>query len=339
MRVDGAVKNKTELSLSQLQNDYPQHEVACALQCAGNRRHTMRTLLKEVDGLDWGDGAVMNCRWRGPRLRDVLTKAGLDVEDWSQAHVAFACSATQCQDDSWYGGSIPLERGMWDEGEVILALEVLHPPRMLGKYIADSTMPQMNGKTLPINNGYPVRIIAPGIAGARSVKWLDRITVQLGESQNFYQQLDYKILPPEATTKELAKQYWHTVPAVQDMPINSVIAVPATGQTVTLNSRGMTTVRGYALPQGTTGPVTRVEVSVDGGTSWSDAEIVDGNEGRGKWCWVIWSTTITLQKGASGRILSRATDVGGNVQCACPAWNFRGVAYNGYGEARDLEIV
>lgn len=118
------MKNRLELSREQLQNDYVQHDVACALQCAGNRRHTMRTLLKEVDGLDWGDGAVMNCRWRGPRLRDVLNQAGLNVEDRNKAHVAFACSATQCQDDDWYGASIPLDRGMSDNGEVILALEV-----------------------------------------------------------------------------------------------------------------------------------------------------------------------------------------------------------------------
>jgi len=38
----------------------------------------MRTFLKEVDGIDWGDGAVMNWRWRGPRLRDVLLKVGVN---------------------------------------------------------------------------------------------------------------------------------------------------------------------------------------------------------------------------------------------------------------------
>ena len=103
----------------------PQHEVSCALQCAGNRRHTMRTLLKEVDGLDWGDGAVMNCRWRGPLLRDVLNITTVRVDDPSTAHVAFECRATECQDDDYYGGSIPLERAMRADAEVIVALEVL----------------------------------------------------------------------------------------------------------------------------------------------------------------------------------------------------------------------
>ena len=121
--MDGEVHTPLRLSLRQLQ-DFPQHDLECALQCAGNRRHTMRTLLKEVDGIDWGDGAVMNCRWRGPRLRDVLNGAGVKVADPSKAHVAFACHATETQHEDWYGASIPLERGMLPEGDVVLALEV-----------------------------------------------------------------------------------------------------------------------------------------------------------------------------------------------------------------------
>ena len=86
----------------------------------------MRTKLKEVKGIDWFDGAVMNCRWRGPRLRDVLLKSGVKIprDKWSSAHVAFACFQTPCQDDEWYGASIELERAMREDADVILALEV-----------------------------------------------------------------------------------------------------------------------------------------------------------------------------------------------------------------------
>lgn len=82
----------------------------------------MRTLQKEVDGIDWGDGAVMNCHWRGPRLRDVLLKAGPNIV--GQGHVAFASYCTEVEDDTWYGGSIDLERGLSEDGEVLLALGV-----------------------------------------------------------------------------------------------------------------------------------------------------------------------------------------------------------------------
>ena len=87
----------------------------------------MRTKLKEVRGVDWLDGAVMNCRWRGPRLRDVLLRAGLrvsDAEHNKSLHVAFACHQLECQDDKYYGGSIELWRAMRLDREVILALDV-----------------------------------------------------------------------------------------------------------------------------------------------------------------------------------------------------------------------
>lgn len=196
----------------------------------------------------------------------------------------------------------------------------------------------MNGKPLSYNHGYPVRIVVPGIAGARSVKWLDRITVQLEESKNYYQQHDYKILPPEATDWDTAEKYWHLAPAVQDMPVNSVIGIPQSGTVVKLSSRGTTEVRGYALPKGDQGPVQRVEISVDEGRTWTDAEIIEGKESRGKWCWALWRAVVRLQKGHPRRILSRATDAGGNIQSEIPQWNLRGVNYDGYGEARDLTV-
>jgi sulfite oxidase len=129
VRVDGAVRSPLSLSISQLQQEYPQHEVVCALQCAGNRRHTMRTMIKDVQGIDWFDGAVMNCVWKGPKLADILQNAGLELGDthgkhYEGWHVAFACTSTACEEDSWFGGSIPLERAVNNDAEVILALEV-----------------------------------------------------------------------------------------------------------------------------------------------------------------------------------------------------------------------
>ncbi|KAK6386785.1 hypothetical protein LTS17_000047 [Exophiala oligosperma] len=46
------------LSMDELRRRFAQHTVTCALQCAGNRRHEVRSRVKEVTGVDWGDGAV-----------------------------------------------------------------------------------------------------------------------------------------------------------------------------------------------------------------------------------------------------------------------------------------
>lgn len=196
----------------------------------------------------------------------------------------------------------------------------------------------MNGEPLPVKHGFPVRVIVPGVSGCRSVKWLDHISVQSKESTNLYQRYDYKRLPPEATDAEAAKSYWDVTPALQDMPINSVIGLPETGSTVTLANDGTFEAMGYALPESDQGPVMVVEVSADDGQTWERAEILAGGEGSSKWAWTLWKAIVRLQRGTNRRLLSRATDRGGNRQRGDPVWNLRGVAYDGYGEARELEV-
>ena len=58
VKVDDNIKNPLELSIEDLKTRFPQHEITSALQCAGNRRHVMRTLPKEVNGLDWLEGEL-----------------------------------------------------------------------------------------------------------------------------------------------------------------------------------------------------------------------------------------------------------------------------------------
>src|SRR5204862_2639623 len=149
--------------------------------------------------------------------------------------------------------------------------------------------------------GFPVRVVVPGVAGARWVKWLDRITVQRRESSNFYQQHDYKVLPPEAVTWEVAERYWDKVPAMQCTPVNSVVAVPDDNETIQLSPQGLVEVKGYAVPHGDQGPVTRVEVSGDDGETWVDAEL-KAPELQSKWCWTLWRASLKMEKGTNKTI-------------------------------------
>lgn len=51
---------------------------------------------------------------------------------------------------------------------------------------------EMNGRPLPIDHGFPLRVLVPGAVGARSVKWLKRIILSVHESPSHWQQQDYK---------------------------------------------------------------------------------------------------------------------------------------------------
>jgi sulfite oxidase len=87
----------------------------------------LRTLVKEVKVIDWDDAAVMNCKWKGPRVRDILLRAGLCIESTDpnrKIHVAFSCYQAECQDDNWYESSVPLDVCLQAERDAILALEV-----------------------------------------------------------------------------------------------------------------------------------------------------------------------------------------------------------------------
>ncbi|KAI7971747.1 hypothetical protein EIK77_002748 [Talaromyces pinophilus] len=199
---------------------------------------------------------------------------------------------------------------------------------------------EMNDTPLTPNHGHPVRVVFPGVAGARWVKWLDRITIQDEHCQNYYQQYDYKVLPPEVDDSDKAKEYWMKVPPLLDMPINSVIAAPDDGETI-VSRNGRVDVKGYAVPQGRDGPVTRVEVSGDGGKTWVDGqfEVPEGKNVNDKWCWKLWKASVPMEKGSGQVVLSRAFDAAGNTQQESSPWNLRGVAYNGYGMSKDLKIV
>ena len=126
------------------------------------------------------------------------------------------------------------------------------------------------------------------------------------------------------------------------MPINSVIAIPTPDSTIKVDENGMVEVKGYALPSGSDGPIVRVEVSTDEGKAWQDAELLkaeDETEGELKWAWCLWRADVKIQKGKNRKIFSRATDRSGHTQKETVEWNFRGVAYNAYGEVSGLEVV
>lgn len=99
---------------------------------------------------------------------------------------------------------------------------------------------EMNHQDLPPDHGYPVRVLFPGMIGARSVKWLGKIILSNAESPSPWQQIDYKIFAPDVNDDNVN---FMSAPPVYDPPVNSYICSHKDGDVI---RRGITMLRGLS---------------------------------------------------------------------------------------------
>jgi sulfane dehydrogenase subunit SoxC len=154
----------------------------------------------------------------------------------------------------------------------------------------------MNGEALRPAQGYPLRLLLPGFEGNSQIKWLRRIEVGDQPWQTREETSKYTDLMPDGT----ARQFTFVMEA------KSVITNPSGGQTI--SDQGFHEISGLAWSG--RGAITRVEVSVDGGETWEDAQLQEPVRSialtrfRLPWEWT----------GQAARLQSRATDETGYVQ-------------------------
>lgn len=310
LKVGGAVTRPLALSLSELQAQFPSVMMAATLQCAGNRRQEMAAFKAIPDELGWNAEAIGHAVWTGVRLNDVLASAGVEVRSGATLHAAFVGldETERLGQRMAFGGSIPLVKALGPE--VILAYE-------------------MNGAPLAPVHGSPLRVVVPGYIGARSVKWLQSITVQESPSDNYFQAHAYRLFPPHVDKKTVD---WDSGLMLGEMSLTSVICVPGEGQKLAV---GPALVQGYAMAGGGR-QVARVELSVDGGETWVDARLKGKPE---PWSWRLWEATVTLHPGQH-RLVVRAVDSAANSQPRAigQVWNFKGYMNNAW-HGVDVEVV
>jgi sulfite oxidase len=294
VRVTGLVERELDLSVNHIKQ-LPPRELTVTLQCAGNRRADLMAFRDIPGESPWGPGATGTARWRGAPLAHVLERAG--VADGA-LHVGFEGADLSSEVDEPYGGSIPLRDAF--AHDALLAWE-------------------MNGEPLPALHGGPLRVVVPGYIGARSVKWLTRIELRAEPWEGHYQSTAYRLLPPDAEPARGAGMELGLV------AVNSDVLVPAEGATV---DAGTVAVCGYAFAGGRR-KVERVDLSLDGGRSWAQADL---GEDQGQWAWRLWHAELELEPGER-EIVVRAWDSAAGTQPEDPAgsWNPKGYANNAWG--------
>lgn len=306
--IEGLVNRRTMFSVQELYEKFSKVEQHTTLTCAGNRRYE-HSKVKKISGVQWLEGAIGTARWQGTPLSEVLKAVevlpeakhiwfeGLDDVEHGGGTIRF-------------GGSIPIGKAMATEGG---------PPVLLAWRMNDGALPGKPGLTMPYEHGYPLRAIVPGFIGARSVKWLSKITVSDKPSPNHFIADVYKLVPD--SSEEAARK---ANPIYQNV-INSAICSPAAGATVKAGELKLT---GFALPSGDgRAVIEKVEVSVDGGRTWEKASLIEPK--YEPYNWELWQHTVKLKPGKHA-LAVRAADSSGNTQPEKVDWNAKGYLFNAW---------
>ena len=292
LTVDGQVETPLALTMADLRR-IPSAEIVSVLECAGNGR---RFFEPPVAGLQWGHGAAGNARWRGVRLADVLKRAGVRA---SAREILFNGADVPIGTMPDFQRSIPLSKAL--DANTLLAFE-------------------MNGQALPIEHGFPLRVVVPGWAGDSWIKWVTSITVLDREHDGFWMARAYR-RPIDAVLPGAAVPLERTQP-VTSLRVKSVIATPLDGASA---PGGPLIIRGAAW-SGDAGPVTAVDVSVDDGRSWTAATL--SRNQRTDFGWRLWEHRWRPTGEGSYTIRARARDAAGSVQPLEQQWNPSGYLWN-----------
>ncbi len=279
LSIEGAVEKPLQLTFPELLS-MPTQTVTAVMECAGNSRVF---LVPKVAGAQWGLGAVGNAEWKGVLLSTILERAGLaenaiDVV-FEGADKGIPEEQPRPREPIHYARSLPKSKAL--DSNILLAYE-------------------MNGAPLSEAHGFPLRLIVPGWYGMASVKWLQRIVVTDYPYDGYFQKIDYAFW--EDRNGLPVRQ------PITEIELKSQIAQPAAHAVVEANSTCLI----YGAAWTGSGTIAKVEVSVDGGKVWHEANLGGAENPHG---WIFWHYQWKTP-GTPGDciLMSRAVDSEGRSQ-------------------------
>lgn len=250
---------------------YPRESRILFLECSGNSG-TIAAAEPVQASAGKLNGLVSGAEWTGVRLSALLDEAGVTPDArWVQAEGSDAAGMTR---------SIPLSICVDD---AMIALF-------------------QNGEPLRPEQGFPMRLLLPGIEGNASVKWLRRLKVMATPAFSREETSKYTDLRADGRAELFSLR----------MGVKSIILAPSFG--FDLAGPGVCEIRGLAWSG--RGRIRRVDLSADGGASWAQAALDEPvlpkalTRFRLPWRW----------EGGAATLMSRAVDETGAVQPQRAEW-------------------
>ncbi|MEK8090629.1 molybdopterin-dependent oxidoreductase [Thermithiobacillus plumbiphilus] len=295
LKVHGHVKKPIELTLKQLVHDFQPVQMAAVNQCSGNSRGFFQP---RVSGAEWGNGAMGNALWTGVRLKDVLKKSGINP------------GAVQVRFNGLDKGVVPGTPDYMKSLDVDHALD----DEVIIAYA-------MNGKPLPLLNGFPLRLIVPGWYSTYWVKMLSDIEVLNKPDENYWMTSAY-LMPatPGASVAPGQKDY-------KKIPINKMVPrsfITNFKDGDMIHAERDMAVRGIAF--GGDAGVKQVLFSADRGKTWKPATL---GKDYGKYSFRQWETHFRAgPRGADQVLMVKTINSHGLEQPGRPTWNPTGYMLN-----------
>ncbi|WP_342348253.1 molybdopterin-dependent oxidoreductase [uncultured Nitrospira sp.] len=294
LTIRGRVNQILSLSLEELKTQFEQVEIAAVCQCAGNSRGFFQP---RVPGVQWGNGAMGNANWKGIRLRDLLHKAGLANDALQVRFDGLDQAVAQVTPD--FRKSLNLDDAL--QKEVLIAHS-------------------MNGESLPMLNGFPLRLVVPGWYATYWVKMLNDIEVLNQADQTFWTTDAYRLPADPCHCVNPGEALTSTVP-MGKTPVRSFMTNVEQGQL--LPGGKPFTIKGIAFDQGY--GIDRVLFSMDGGQQWQSARL---GKDYGNFSFRPWEAPFTPEPGKTYPLQSLAINRIGETQRFDARWNPHGYLRN-----------
>jgi DMSO/TMAO reductase YedYZ molybdopterin-dependent catalytic subunit len=179
----------------------------------------------------------------------------------------------------------------------------------------------MNGEDIPLQNGYPLRMVCAGWPGSVSGKWLNRIVVRDRVHDG------EKMAAPSYSVPITAVAPGSRVPnadmrTIESMPVKSLVTFPQSGINHELGQR--LTVRGHAWAGDN--QVSSVFISIDFGATWLPSSVQAASN---RLAWQNWESWVQFPEAGYYEVWARAMDdLGRSQPMVVPGWNPRGYLNN-----------
>jgi len=284
-------------SIEELRQRFEEVTLQLQLECGGNGRSEFAPA---ASGNQWTTGAIGCPSFTGIRLRDVLNYCGLKADAEYIGYYGADTHTSGDPDRDPISRGVPIGKAM--ERETLIAW-------------------QMNGEDIPMQNGYPLRLICAGWPGSVSGKWLNRIVVrdQLHDGEKMaapsYSVPKQSVAPGSRVPNEDMK-------IIESMPVKSLITFPQSGLSHDLRERMI--IRGHAWAGDD--QLSGVFLSIDFGATWIPSALQSASN---RLAWQDWETWIQFPEPGYYEVWARAMDARGKSQpMLVPGWNPRGYLNN-----------